>query len=117
MNWATEVIVGMMVMSMVIVLILAWKWFGSLRTAFLSMLVIGKVWAGVLWAFGIDRPLFTIYIYNKVRGTTSSFTLTADQMVFLSFLTTFAFVIAWPYIAPHIPEPIRKIQVLEGERS
>ena len=117
MNWATEVVIGMMVLSMVLVLILAWKWFNSLRTAFLAMLVIGKVWAGILWAFGIDRPLFTIYIYNKVRGTATAMTITADQFIFLSFLTTFAFVVIWPWIAPHVPEPLRRIQVLEGERS
>ncbi len=113
MSLGTDVVIGLMVMSMVVVLLLAWKWFGSLRIAFLTMLVIGKIWAGTLWAFGIDRPLFRILIHNKVKGTTSAITLTADQFVFLSFLTAFVVTLVWPYISPHVPEPIRRIQVLE----
>lgn len=115
MSVGTDVIIGMMVFSMVVVLLYAWKWFGSLRVAFLTMLIVGKVWAGVLWAFGIDRPLYRILIYNKVRGVTSAVTVTADQFIFLSFLTAFVVAIMWPYISPHVPEPIRRIQVIENE--
>ncbi len=107
-----EILVGFMLISMVVVLLLAWRWFNSLRTAFLVMLVIGKVWVGVLWAFGIDRPLFTIYIYNKIRQSYSVLPVTADQVIFMSFFTTFLFTLAWHYIARYLPEPIRKIQVL-----
>ncbi len=112
-----EILVGMMLISMVIVLILAWRWFNSLRTAFLAMLVVGKTWIGVLWAFGIDRPLFTIYIYNKIRQSYSTVTITADQAVFISFFITFLFTLAWPYIARYVPRPIRQIQVLSRERG
>ncbi len=110
-----EILVGIMLVSMVIVLLLAWKWFNSLRTAFLAMLVIGKVWVGVLWAFGIDRPLFNIIIYNKIKQSYSIITITADQAVFISFFTTFLFTLAWPYIAKYLPEPIRQVQVLSKE--
>ena len=113
----TDVIIGMMVLSMVVVLLYAWKWFGSLRVAFLTMLIVGKMWAGTLWAFGIDRPLYRLLIYSKVKHAITSITITADQFVFLSFLTAFVVTVMWPYISPHVPEPIRRIQVIEsGER-
>lgn len=112
---ATDVVVGFMVVSMAVVLLLAWRWSGSLRTAFMVMLMVGKVWAGVLWAYGIDRPLFNIVVYNKVRGTVTTVTITASQFVFISFLATFVFTLAWPYIRPHIPEPLRRIHVPGGE--
>lgn len=113
MSIAADIIIGFMVVSMAMVLILAWKWFNSLRTAFLAMLVIGKVWAGILWAYGIDRPLFNIVLYNKIKGTATTITITADQFVFLSFLITFVFALLWPYLEKYFPEPVRKIQVLE----
>ena len=114
----SDIIVGIMVLSMVTVLLLAWKWFGSLRTAFLVMLLVGKTWCGILWAFGIDKPLFNLIIYNKIKGTYTIITFTACEVVFLSFLITFVFTVIYPYIEPHIPEPMRKIQVLErGERK
>ncbi len=110
-----EILVGIMLISMVIVLLLAWKWFNSLRTAFLAMLAVGKVWTGVLWAFGIDRPLFNIIIYNKVRQSYNTVTVTADQFVFTSFFITFLFTLAWPYLARYVPEPLRSVQVLSKE--
>ncbi len=110
-----EILIGIMLVSMVVVLLLAWRWFKSLRTAFLTMLAVGKIWVGVLWAFGIDRPLFSIVIYNKVRQSYSYVTITADQAVFISFLSTFLFTLIWPYIARYVPEPIRRIHVIEEE--
>ncbi len=112
-----EMLVGVMLVSMVVVLLLAWRWFNSLRTAFLAMLIIGKTWVGVLWAFGIDRPLFSIVIYNRLRDSYSTVTITADQIVFISFLVTFLLTLSWPYIARYLPEPIRRVQVFprEGE--
>ena len=112
MSIETDTIIGMMVLSMVVVLLLAWKWFNSLRVAFIVMLIIGKVWTGVLWAFGIDRPLFNLIIYNKLKGTSTTLTITADQMVFLSFLSTLVFTLTWPYIVNYLPEPIRRVEVI-----
>ena len=101
-----------MLLSMVLVLMMAWKWFGSLRTAFIVMLIIGKVWAGILWAFGIDRPLFTLVVYNKVKGAATYVTIYATQMVFISFLITLAATLMWPYIESYLPEPIRRLEVI-----
>ncbi|AQQ75451.1 hypothetical protein JdFRA1000001_18c [uncultured archaeal virus] len=101
-----------MLISMVMVLKMAWKWFGSLRTAFIIMLIVGKVWAGMLWAFGIDRPLFTLVVYNKLKGVTSYVTIYATQMVFISFLVTLLATLAWPYIESYLPEPIRRLEVI-----
>jgi hypothetical protein len=97
---------------MVVVLMMAWRWFGSLRTAFIVMLIIGKVWAGALWAFGIDRPLFKLIIYNKIKGSITYFTISATQMVFISFLFTLLATLAWPYIEGYLPEPIRRLEVI-----
>lgn len=101
-----------MLLSMVLVLMMAWRWFGSLRTAFIVMLIIGKVWAGVLWAFGIDRALFTLVIYNKMKGVASTITIYATQMVFISFLITLLATLSWPYIESYLPEPIRRLEVI-----
>ena len=105
-------LLSLMMLSMVIVLVLAWKWFNSLRTAFIVMLIIGKVWAGILWAFGYDRPLFNLIIYNKIRDLTVTYTITATQFVFLSFLITLIVTISWPYIEGYLPEPIRRIEFI-----
>ena len=112
-----ETVVGLMVLSMVIVLLTAWKWFGSLRLAFIVMLIIGKVWAGVLWAYGIDKPLFKLIIYNKIRNVATTYTITATQFVFLSFMFTLIITVTWPYIETYLPEPVRKIHVIGGERK
>lgn len=108
----SEFLIGLMMISMVVVLILAWRWFGSLRTAFIVMLVIGKVWAGILYLYGIDKPLFNLVIYNKIRDTVSYYTVTATQMIFLSLLITLIGTISWPYIETYLPEPIRKLEVI-----
>ena len=107
-----EFLVGAMVLSMVAVLMVAWRWFGSFRTAFMVMLITGKVWATVLWAFGVDRPLFNIVLYNKVRGTYTAFTVTADGLIFLSFLVTLISTAAWPWVAPHLPKELRRMGVV-----
>ncbi len=77
------------------------------------MLAVGKVWAGILWAYGIDRPLFNIVLYNKVKGTTQTLTITADQFIFISFLLTFVFTLLWPIMEPYFPEQLRRVKVFE----
>ena len=109
---AEAILLALMLLSMVSILILAWKWFGSLRMGFIIMLIIGKVWATILWAFGYDRPLFNIIVYNKVKDVASVYTVTATQFVFLSFLATLIMTIAWPYFEPYLPEPIRRIELI-----
>lgn len=83
-----------------------------MRTAFIVMLIIGKVWAGILYLFGIDKELFNLVIYNKVRNTVSYVTVTANQAIFISLLITLLGTISWPYIEPYLPEPIRRLEVI-----
>jgi|GEM_PF-3068818 len=115
MNIATEVAVISMILSMLMVFLFSWRWTGSLRSAFIIMLVTGKIWCGILAAFGIDKPLFKLIIYNKIKETVTSITITATLLVFLSFFFTLVFTVAWPLIAPHLPSYLRNIQLLELE--
>jgi len=108
-----DLLLAFMMFSMVMVLVVSWKWFGSFRKAFLVMLLVGKIWAGILWAYGIDKPLFNIIIYNKVKETSTTITITADQFIFLSFLGTFMVTVFYPYIEPYIPSKIRAPEVIE----
>ncbi len=118
MNIVTEIAVSVMVLSMLATLFLAWRMTGSFRLGFIIMLIVGKVWAATLWAFGIDRPLFNIVLYNKIRHTASTITITADQFVFLSFLSTLVFVLLWPLIEPSLPPWLRGINLISrGERK
>jgi len=111
-----EVIVVFMVISMLATFLVSWKWSNSIRTGFILALIMGKTWAGIAWAFGIDRPLFQFIIYNKIKNTASTITITADQFIFLSFFFTLIFTLLWPYIAPHIPEPIRNMNLIGEEK-
>jgi len=111
--------ISLMLMSMVFVLMYAWKWFGSLRVAFIVMLIVGKVWAVILSVFGFDKPLFNLIILNKLKGTQIIFTITACQAIFLSFLASLVMVVCWPYISVYLPEPIRRVELISqssGER-
>ncbi len=76
-------------------------WFSrshGLRAAFLLALVWGKVLAGVFWVLHIDMPLFTVYRYVKGYGYYSLFTVSANMLIFISFLTTTLLTLAWPEI-------------------
>ncbi|MCD6300895.1 MAG: hypothetical protein J7L82_02370 [Staphylothermus sp.] len=114
-----EIAVVAMVLSMLAVFLVSWKWTGSLRSAFIIMLITGKVWAGILYAFGIDKPLFNIIIYNKIKGVSSSVTVTADQFIFVSFFFTLLFTLLWPIIAPSLPPWLRGINLIHsgGEKK
>ena len=105
----TGILVGLMLMMMSGVLVYSWGKLGDFRKALLATLIIGKLWAGAMWAFGIDHPLFNIIVYNKKQHITTVHTITADEFVFLSFLTSFAFALSWPYIQPYLPEKIREV--------
>ena len=87
-----------MVVSMVATLILAWKFFNDFRKAFITMLIVGKVWAGILWAFGFDRDLFKIVFYNRLAGSRFEVTVSANEFIFMSFLATLVFTLLYPYI-------------------
>ncbi len=117
MNIATEIAVISMILSMLMVFLFSWRWTGSLRSAFIIMLIIGKIWCGILAAFHIDKPLFNLVIYNKVKGTVTTITFTANMVVFLSFFFTLLFTLVWPYIASYLPKQVRQIQLIESVKS
>ena len=69
----------------------------GLRAAFLIALVWGKLLAGVFWLLKIDIPLATVYWYNpRTYQLRELFTLTANELIFLSFLLTTMLTLAWP---------------------
>ncbi len=70
----------------------------GLRGAFLLALVWGKILAGVFYILHIDIPVFTVYRYYKGYGYYPAFTVTANMLVFLSFLVTALLTLAWPEI-------------------
>jgi len=112
-----EIAVMVMVVSMLFTLLYAWKITGSLRLAFIMMLLAGKMWAGLLWAFHIDHPLFNVVMMNKVKDTRLIITVTADQFVFISFLFTLVVTLLWPYIEPYLPGPLHRLNLVSSGES
>ena len=68
----------------------------GLRAAFLLALVWGQVLAGVYWVLRIDIPVFTVYKYYSGYGYYPLFTVSANMLIFLPFLTTTLVTFAWP---------------------
>ena len=84
-------------LSMLAVLLYYSRNYG-LRGAFLLALVWGKILAGVFYILHIDIPVFTVYRYYKGYGYYPVFTVTANMLVFLSFLVTALLTLAWPQL-------------------
>jgi len=83
--------------SMLAVLLYYSRSYG-LRGAFLLALVWGKILAGVFYILHIDIPVFTVYRYYEGYGYYPVFTITANMLVFLSFLVTALLTLAWPQL-------------------
>ncbi len=98
MEFAAAALLGLMILSMLAVFIVSWRWTGSLRLAVIVMLLTGKLWAGILWAFGVDRPLFSVSIRNRWTGESLGFTVTATEFIFLSFFAALLSTLAWPHL-------------------
>ncbi len=77
-------------------------WFSrshGLRGGFLLSLVWGKMLAGVFFLLHIDIPLATVYWYSpKTMQLREIATITANELIFLSFLVTALITMAWPQI-------------------
>jgi len=70
---------------------------GDLRYSFMLALVWGKVLALILWALGLDKPLFTMYYYRD-GYIIAKLTITANMLVLLTLLATNLTAYAWPQI-------------------
>ncbi len=81
----------------------------GLRAAFLLALIWGKILAGVYWVLHIDMPLFTVYRHIKY-GYQPLFTVSANMIIFLSFLTTTLVTLAWPELEKELG--LRGIDIL-----
>ena len=86
----------------------------SLRGAFLLALLWGKIVAGVFWVLRIDVPVFTVYRYVKSYGYYPMFTVSANMLIFLSFLATTLVTLAWPEIEKELG--MRGLDLLGGSR-
>ena len=77
-------------------------WFSrsyELRGGFLLALVWGKLLAGVFFLLHIDIKLATVYWYNsKNMQLREIATITANELIFLSFLVTALITMAWPQL-------------------
>ena len=75
-------------------------WFSrshGLRAAFLLSLLWGKLLAGVFFLLHIDIPLATVYWYSpETMQLRKLATITANELIFLSFLLTTMLTLAWP---------------------
>ena len=93
---------------LVAILCFAWHKTNSLWKAWIITLITGKVVTVLFWAFGLDRPLFTIYLISRKTGyTINSFTITACELTLISFLITLIATLSWPYIMRLLPSEVR----------
>ncbi len=86
----------------------------GLRAAFLLALGWGKVLAGVYWVLRIDVPVFTVYRYYEGYGYQPLFTVSANMLIFISFLTTTLLTLAWPEIERELG--LRGIDILGAKK-
>jgi len=88
----------------------------SFRKGLLGSLFVGKTFAIVYWISGLDRTLMTLYIVNRrYPWVIKVVHITACEVVLVSFAVTAATLIAWPLIAKHLPNQIRKaIEEMQG---
>jgi len=93
---------------LVTILIASWYKTNSLWKAWIITLVTGKVVTALFWAFGLDRPLFTISLVSRRTGQViKAFTISACELTFLSFLITLIGTLSWPYFIRYLPYEFR----------
>jgi len=111
----TWIPVSLMLFSMTLVFILAWRFFGSFRAALAAMLIVGTKWTIILSLFGYDKAFWTFYLVNKkYPWLVKEVSITVCQVVTISYILTLAAVIVWPWIMRNVPEEIRRgIEELE----
>lgn len=75
-------------LSMLTVFIVLYRMGEGLQKSLLFALIWGKIYAGVMWVLGVDKPVLTIYRYVPGYGYYPIHTLTANMIIFILFLTT-----------------------------
>jgi len=104
----TWIPVSLMLFSMTLVFIIAWRFFNSFRAALAAMLIVGTKWTIILSLFGYDKVLWTFYLVNrKAPWIVKTINITVCQVITLSYIMTLVVVIAWPWILKTLPEEIR----------
>ena len=94
-----------MVLSMTVVFGLVYSKTGSIRKGVLAALVLGKAWALSMYLLGLDRPVLRFYLVNRRNPWAyKTVTITANQLIFLAYLSSFIMIIALPIIVDQIPE-------------
>jgi len=100
--------VSLMLLSMTLVFITAWRFFNSFRAALAAMLIVGTKWTIILSLFGYDKVLYTFYLVNrKAPWIIKEVNITVCQVISLSYILTLIIVIAWPWIVSILPREIR----------
>lgn len=88
---------------LIIVLLYSWRMLHSFGRAWITMLLVGKLIAGIYYLTGLDKPMLYLYFRNGVR-----LTITVAEAVFLTFLFTLIGTIMVVVYGKIIPEDIRK---------
>lgn len=97
-----------LIVLMVQVFIIIYLKTKSLFKAWIFALIIGKAIVVVFWAFGIEHPLGTLYIYNKRSNEVISFEITSSHVIFLAFLSSLIISLFWYDIIRYAPPSLRK---------
>jgi hypothetical protein len=90
--------------SMTAVLLAVYRMEHSLRKGILASLLWGKAIAGIYYLLRIDVPLATLYVI-KQGYVARAVTITAAEVIFLSFLVSFLTTLAWPEIQRELRLP------------
>ena len=86
-----------------LMLLMFWKT-GKFRQGLLVSLLWGKLLAGVYYLLGVDVPLYYIY-YVKNGRILHEATVTAAEVIFLSFLISFLVAWQWPRLSRELGLP------------
>jgi len=105
----TWIPVSLMLFSMTLVFILAWRFFGSFRAALIAMLIVGTKWTIILSMFGYDKVLWRFYLVNRnYPWMVKTVNISVCQVITLAYIVSLAAVIAWPWIMQNVSEEIRR---------
>ena len=103
-----------MLASMTVVFAVVFGRTGSIRKGVLAALVLGKAWALAMYLMGIDRPVIRLYLVNRNNPLVyREISITANQLIFLAYLSSFIMIIALPIIVDQVPELRRLKEKIE----